>query len=200
MNAMDVFAYVLYGISGVAVLVTLIMLVRELTDSRPPLPETAWVEHEDNSAEKSRADLLEHLSRAREEVLIVCGSAGQSVYGEEVATAMRAAVERGVKIEVITGPHLDEGGGEGGHPLLKLAGDGVVDLYQLPEYSSSGHFRVTDGRYYTAEAGHGPDAPRTGRRIVFLRDDPEVARILQRRFKELKRRADRIGTARRVAA
>ncbi|MBM3471935.1 MAG: hypothetical protein FJX75_01520 [Armatimonadetes bacterium] len=130
------------------------------------------------------------LTRAHRQVLIVAGEGSAQFWDRpEVAEPLRAAVSRGVSVEVIIGARAMATS----EMLVNLVGTGRIQLAEVP-YVPSPHFMVVDSSGFRIESPHARQAET--REGFAWQHGPMGARILEEHFAALRAEAVQWGPGR----
>jgi len=99
---------------------------------------------------RSKVFFKELIDRAQSWIGIVAGNLSHEFYDDpEILEAFRQAHGRGVEIEIIHGPNVDEKS----QAILRLAQEGIVHLYRFPKRPKN-HFVVVDEKHVKVEDFH----------------------------------------------
>ena len=112
------------------------------------------------------ADVLALVRRARKTIWLVRGEVRTEVYDQQVADALKEAIDRGVEVFLACGPWVNVTD-QDKNPLLDLADRALIRLYYRDrEHQPACHFAYADdGDELFWEAPHFPDS---GAREVWL--------------------------------
>lgn len=122
----------------------------------------------------------ELFNQAKHSIKIVAGELDAQFYEHpEIIKELEKAIERGVKVEVITGPSLDLKTVQ----IPKWAEQGKLHLYKLRERPEL-HFIVVDGEHARLEEFH--TTKQRERRAYTLKKTFFLARKLEMEFTKLK--------------
>lgn len=109
-------------------------------------------------------DVIHVINSARTHITMARGEIPPVVYDDDIASALRAAHGRGVNITLVCGPEVRMPE-IGPHPVLRLADEGILDLY-YPERTRPVHFIEADSRTLYWE-GHHPHGARERDVVMF---------------------------------
>lgn len=105
-----------------------------------------------NSPELNKKILLDHVRKAKKEVIILCGNLRPQIYDKEIAVAMAdAIIERNVLFRIVCAHPIDENSNAVWRLLYDERFDNRFEIYLHDGAPSFGHFRVRDRKYYTVE-------------------------------------------------
>ncbi len=120
------------------------------------------------------------VDRAQSRVCIVSGNLSHTFYNDaEVLETFRRAHGRGVEIEIIHGPNINENS----QAILRLNQEGIVRLYRFPERPKH-HFVVVDEKHIRVEDFHLEG--QAERQAYFKNNTMYLAKKLTMRFAYMK--------------
>jgi len=113
----------------------------------------------DQTFSEIAGEMASYLTEAQESLRIFAGEGCSRVYSNPgVVQAMREAHRRGVKIQIILGPVISalRKGRRRYSALIRLASEGVVELYQRSRRLREGHYHIYDSRIMRVQGFHEP--------------------------------------------
>jgi len=138
------------------------------------------------SMEKAIETCERFFRSAKKSIKIVSGRLNSEFYqSTKIVNALQQAVDKGVKVEIVCGPEIDEKSKE----ILRLIKEGKINLWQAGDYPKL-HLSFVDERHIRLENYHHPFYGEETEAYIKY-NAPDVARELQFEFEELKEGAAR---------